>query len=66
MAARTITVTLPNGETAKRKTERNYSHAVCFSHKVLSFCGSYELAQKRINSVHPEVQERLTIVPVNA
>jgi len=66
MAARTLTVTLPNGETAKRRTERTYTHAVCFNNKVLSFCGSFELAQKRISSVHPECQGRLTIVPVNA
>lgn len=65
--ARTLTVTLPNGETAKRKTARSYTHAVCFEYKVLSFCGSYELAQKRIAGIScPEVRAKLHILPVNA
>lgn len=62
-----LTVILPNGEIAKRRTERTYTHAVCFQDKALSFCGSYELAQKRINGIAcPEIRARLQIVPVNA
>lgn len=67
MAKRTLTVTLPNGATAKRVTERNYSHAVCSDAKVLSFCGSLELAQKRIASIScPKVRAMHQILPVNA
>lgn len=62
-----LTVTLPNGTTAKRRTERNYTHAVCFDNKVLSFCGSLALAQKRIDGIRcPEVRAMLRIVPVNS
>jgi len=64
--AATITVTLPNGELAKHKTARAYTHAVCTNTGVISFCGSFELAQKRIRACHPEVQPTLTILPVNA
>lgn len=65
--ATTITVTLPNGETAKRKTARTYTHAVCAEDQVISFCGSYELAQKRLAGIAcPEVRARLQIVPINA
>ena len=63
---KTLTVTLPNGETATRKTARNYTHAVCTQTGVISFCGSLELAQKRVKACHPEAQPNLTIVPVNA
>lgn len=63
----TFTVTLPNGEIAKRKTARTYTHAVCFDYKVLSFCGSLALAQKRIAGIAcPEVRAKLQIIPVNA
>lgn len=62
-----LTVTLPNGKTATRKTERTYTHAVCFDYKTLSWCGSLALAQKRIASIPcPEVRAMLCIIPVNA
>lgn len=67
MTKTTLTVTLPNGEIAKRTTERTYTHAVCFDYKTLSWCGSFALAQKRIASIScPEIRARLQIVPVNA
>jgi len=63
----TITVTLPNGTIAKRRTERTYTHAVCFDCKVLSFCGSLALAQKRIAGIAcPEMRAMLQIIPVTA
>ena len=66
MAARILTVTLPNGTVAKRRTERSYSHAVCSDTKVLSFCGSLELAQKRLAAIScPKVRALHTIVSVN-
>ncbi len=61
-----LTVTLPNGQIAKRRTERTYTHAVCSDTKVLSFCGSLELAQKRNASIScPEVRAMHQILPVN-
>lgn len=63
----TLTVTLPNGTTAKRNTARTYTHAVCFDSKALSWCGSFALAQKRIAGIScPEVRAMLRIIPVNA
>ncbi len=65
--ARFITVTLPNGEIAKRKTARNYTHAVCSQRAVIGYCGSYELAQKRIAGIScPEIRAGLQIIPINA
>ena len=62
----TLTVTLPNGTIAKRRTERTYTHAVCFDSKALSWCGSLALAQKRIAGIScPEMRARLQIIPVN-
>ena len=67
MAASTITVTLPNGEIAKRRTARTYTHAVCTERAVIGFCGSYQLAQKRIAGVScPNICAKLQIIPVNA
>ncbi|NDG47494.1 MAG: hypothetical protein EBY30_00130 [Rhodospirillales bacterium] len=67
MAKTTLTATLPNGEIAKRTTERTYTHAVCFDTKALSWCGSFALAQKRIAAIScPKVRAMLQIVPVNA
>jgi hypothetical protein len=62
-----LTVTLPNGTIAKRRTERTYTHAVCSDTKVLSFCGSFALAQKRIASIScPRIRAMHQILPVNA
>jgi len=67
MATATITVTLPNGEIAKRRTARTYTHALCSNSSVIGFCGSYELAQKRLAGVScPNFRARLQIIPVNA
>ena len=63
---KTLTVTLPNGSKACRKTARNYTHALCLQDKAWAWAGSFELAQKRLQSVHPGVQAITTIVAVDA
>ena len=63
--ATTLTVTLPNGELAKRKTARTYTHVVCAKSWAYSWASSLELAEKALKSTRGMVGE-FTIVPVNS
>lgn len=48
MTKTTFQVTTLNGQTATRKTERTYTHAIVTDATAVAWCGNFELAAKQL------------------